>query len=306
MQLLAPAKINLYLRVGPLGADGYEGFHPLVSWIVTVGLFDTLNFDRTEAEGLRFTCDDTSLPTDDRNIVVRATHALLAQRTEPSGSAAGSSSRPDGASIVLNKNIPHAAGLGGGSSDAAATLIGLNALLDLKRTDAELLRIGAALGSDVPFFFAAPSAVCTGRGEVVRRTPPPVRARWAVLLFPALGLSTARVYQAFDARPFGKAGAGVEPDWREQPDWQQWASLSSDALLPRLVNDLESPAFAVSPELADLRDRAERALSRVVRMSGSGSTLFTLFDDEPAARSAAEQLVRDLGIRATAVPVAPH
>src|SRR3954447_25217146 len=224
MQLLAPAKFNLYLRVGPLGADGYQGFHPLVSWMVTVGLFDTLTFDRTEAEELRFTCDDTSLPTDDRNIVVRAARALLERTTEEPAAEPLGSRFEQGVSVDLLKKIPHAAGLGGGSSDAAATLVGLNALLALKRTDAELLRIGAALGSDVPFFFAAPSAVCTGRGEVVRRTPPPGRARWAVLLFPALGLSTARVYEAFDARPFGKAGGRVEPDWREQPDWQQWAS----------------------------------------------------------------------------------
>src|SRR3954451_4885659 len=100
MQLLAPAKINLYLRVGPLGADGYPGFHPLVSWMVTVGLFDTLTFERTEANDvLRFTCDDTSLPTDHLNIVVRTATALFAQRTEPSGSAAGSYSQPDGVSI---------------------------------------------------------------------------------------------------------------------------------------------------------------------------------------------------------------
>src|SRR4051812_41369479 len=126
MKLLAPAKINLHLRVGPLGADGYVGFHPLVSWMVTVGLFDTLiidHIDRTDrsdaaagdvsgrsgagnttatADEIRFACDDTSLPTDDRNLVVRAAKMFLAPH------------RRSVVSIELRKVIPYAAGLGGG------------------------------------------------------------------------------------------------------------------------------------------------------------------------------------------------
>jgi 4-diphosphocytidyl-2-C-methyl-D-erythritol kinase len=293
LHLLAPAKINLYLRVGPLGADGYAGFHPLVSWMVTVGLFDSLVMERTEQSGsqsLRFSCDVASLPTDERNLVVRAARLLT-----------GSSN----VSIELRKQIPHAAGLGGGSSDAATTLLGLNQLLELNRSQRELSQLSEALGSDVPFFFSAPSAVCTGRGEIVHAIPPP-KPRWAVLMFPNLGLSTARVYQVFDARrPFGKAGENAADLWKQEPDWQHWASLKSDALLPVLVNDLEPPAFELCPQLATLHQGAQGLLNRIVRMSGSGSTLFTLFDEEQEARAAALAVAKSLNLGAVAVCVAP-
>lgn len=274
MELLAPAKLNLHLRVGPRDASG---FHPLSSWFCTVGLFDRLTIRRTEAPGVRFSCDDPGVPADRANLVVRAAESFLERH---SGS---------GVEIRLLKRIAVGAGLGGGSSDAARTLLGLSRLfetrlpaadLDAPDLDApDLDAIASRLGSDVPFFLRGGSSICTSRGEVVRPAPTPA-VRWALLVFPGYGLSTAAVYGKFDGLGLG------EPDFAAQPPWQEWAALSARPLLTRLRNDLEPAAFALAPELGRLRDALEQSISRVIRMTGSGSTLFTLFDDSDDAESA--------------------
>ncbi|HEX8912104.1 MAG TPA: hypothetical protein VF796_07065, partial [Humisphaera sp.] len=145
-----------------------------------------------------------------------------------------------------------------------------------------------------------PSSVCTGRGEVVRPTPPPAVARWAVLVLPAVHMPTPDVYRRFDAMRLGRTA-----DVEQEPDWQAWARLPAAELMAKLVNDLEPPAFDLRPELADLRARAERSAGRVVRMSGSGSSLFTLFDSEPEARAARDRLAADFGVRAELATVGP-
>src|SRR5581483_9142330 len=119
--------------------------------------------------------------------------------------------------------------------------------------------------------------------------------RWAALVLPDIAMPTPRVYQVFDSLGLGKAQAGSD-----QPTWDQWTALGADELLPRLINDLEAPAFTISPQLGKLRADLEQALGRIVRMSGSGSTLFSLFDDEISARSAAEK-IQQRGTRAIAV-----
>jgi len=292
MHVLAPAKINLTLRVAPVGLDG---FHPLNSWMVTVGLFDTLTITPLQPSGIQFSCDDGSLPTDDRNLVVRAAK-LIEFRTKARRCAVGSA---DGIAIHLEKRIPSAAGLGGGSSDAARALLALNEVWNLGLSREQLVELAARLGSDVPFFLFGPSSVCTGRGEIVRPIDPPA-VRYAVLIFPGIAMPTARVYAEFDRRRPGKEDAV-----NLGPVEQGWASLSADALLPRLVNDLESPAFLISPELAKLRADLEVMLTRPVRMSGSGSTLFTLYDDRDAAEHAARSIT-GAGTRAATVEIAPQ
>src|SRR5207247_9267986 len=205
MKVLAPAKINLYLRVGAVRDDG---FHPLRSWMVTVGLFDTLTIEARSGAGIEFSCTDAALPTDDRNLVAQAAR-LLAREQKPTDSAAGTS----GARIRLEKSIPAAAGLGGGSSDAARTLLGLTALWGLGLSRQHPSDLAAGLGSDVPFFLYGPSSICTGRGEKVRAVAPPA-PRFALLILPGVALSTACVYEAFDQRASGKLRA-VPPgqDW---------------------------------------------------------------------------------------------
>jgi 4-diphosphocytidyl-2-C-methyl-D-erythritol kinase len=304
MRLNAPAKINLHLRVGPRRDDG---FHPLLTWMVTVGLFDTLEMKHIvgspgggwtdgSAAGLTLATDEPALPADARNLVVRAAAALADTWARRVGEGPLAKNP---VSAFLNKRIPAGAGLGGGSSDAAVTLIGLNRMWDAGLSVAELASIGATLGSDVPFFFHGSSSVCSGRGEVVRPIAPPAAARWALLVMPKVGISTASAYAAFDAMRLGSEQSVVN-----EPDWSAWVSLDASSLLHRLVNDLEPAAFAVQPLVGQLRTSLEASLDRPVRMSGSGSTLFTLYDTEAEAKHAARQLLT-IDARVEVVQIAP-
>ncbi len=176
----APAKVNLFLEVLAKRSDGY---HALETLMVTAGLFDTLVLRNTAAGEVALTCSNPALSAGEDNLVVRAIR-LLQQRT---GCTRGCRMR-------LVKRIPMAAGLGGGSTDAAAALAGLNRLWQLGLDNDALAQLGGELGSDVPFFFHGPAGWCTSRGEIV--TPVPVGGRFdLVLLCPAFGLSTAEVYR---------------------------------------------------------------------------------------------------------------
>ncbi|HEV7299493.1 MAG TPA: 4-(cytidine 5'-diphospho)-2-C-methyl-D-erythritol kinase [Tepidisphaeraceae bacterium] len=311
MRLLAPAKINLHLRVGPVRADG---FHPLLTWMCTIGLFDTLDFRRAGGRGTTLTIEPTdrvrtdlgappspygaaataggvsdardgkvgetfAVPADGTNLVARAASVWVDEQSRTGeASVAGS-----GLSIVLGKEIPVGAGLGGGSSDAARTLFALDQLDGARLSATRLSELGASLGSDVPFFFHGPSSICTGRGEAVVPAPAPA-PKWVLLFLPAMSLSTAHVYQRFDAMKLG-----TPLDGEPLPDWANWATLPAGALLQRLVNDLEAPAFDVSPQLGALRADLEQSLGQIVRMSGSGSSLFTLFDNRAQADDASSK-----------------
>jgi 4-diphosphocytidyl-2-C-methyl-D-erythritol kinase len=275
MHLRAAAKINLHLRVGPPRADG---FHPLMSWMCTVGLFDEIRLEKAPQSSL--TCDDPTIPTGPENLVLKAAAALGIT-----------------AKIELIKRIPAGGGLAGGSADAAATLFGLNQLDGGKRTQDQLLQLARGLGSDVPFFLHGPSSICVGVGDIVRPTPPPPAARWALLILPPFSMPTPKVYQRFDQMKLG-----TQSSIDHQPDWQAWAKLKAHELLPLLVNDLEPPAFDLNPSLARLREDWQHRLNRPVRMSGSGSTLFTLYDDQAAAEAAAGSATNE---KAIAAPLAP-
>ncbi|HEY2589807.1 MAG TPA: 4-(cytidine 5'-diphospho)-2-C-methyl-D-erythritol kinase [Tepidisphaeraceae bacterium] len=336
MQLLAPAKINLHLRVGPRRSDG---FHSLLSWFATVGLFDNLVLKQHSpaagtppggtgagsgaiapkgmrddaAASVTLECDMPDLPCDERNLVVkialafgREVKAADAPRIYPGNAGEGpdphrSVGRGNVTAIraKLQKRIPMGAGLGGGSSDAARTLLALNQLWGVGWAADDLSAFAARFGSDLPFFFHGPSSICRGRGEIVAPIGKPA-PRWVVLILPEVSMPTPDVYRTFDAM-----GLGREADLSDEPDWASWTKLSSLELLPRLVNDLERPAFAIAPQLGELRRRIERIAGRPVRMSGSGSSLFTLFDEEDAAKEASARIVRDAGKRAPAVELSP-
>ncbi len=297
MQLLAPAKINLHLRVGPRRNDG---FHSLLSWMCTVGLFDSLDLQVLDEvppgeSPVQLACDFPGLPCDSTNLVVRAAMAWLeAMKTEPSVPP-----HYEAIKATLSKRIPMGGGLGGGSSDGAATLSGLNILWKAGWDASRLAHFSAAFGSDLPFFFHGDSSVCSGRGEFVRPIDPP-RAKSALLLLPSIAMPTGPVYRRFD-----EMGLGREEDLDAEPDWGAWARFSAQELLPCLVNDLEKPAFDLSPALRRLREESERLLGRPVRMSGSGSSLFTIFDTGAESVEAADRLAGQLGVRAISVPLAP-
>jgi 4-diphosphocytidyl-2-C-methyl-D-erythritol kinase len=204
---------------------------------------------------------------------------------------------------ILHKHIPSGAGLGGGSSDGARAMLGIARLWELNPASFNrhrLADLSARCGSDLPFFFHGPSSACTGRGQFVRPVPAPAVARWALLVLPSITMPTPAVYRQFD-----QMCLGVPDRLAAEPDWSAWASLPSLKLLSLLVNDLEAPAFALRPDLSSLREKIESQLNRPVRMSGSGSSLFTLFDVEADASVAAARIGQKFSVRTVAVEIAP-
>ena len=261
----APAKVNLTLRV--LGARS-DGYHDLESVVAAVSLFDTLEFQ--PARDVRLACEGTPVPNGADNLVLRAARRLA----EECGCRAG-------AHIRLAKRIPPGRGFGGGSSDAAAALAGLNALWDCGLGRKELSCLAASIGSDVPLFLGPPVSVMRGRGEFVEPVAAP--APWRlVLAWPDFGLSTAEVYAAYD---------------RLGPS--RLASPAATEILGRLagpvrearefiVNDLEPAADVVRGGRTDVRAILEGAGAAAVGMTGSGSAYFALADTESEARRLAQ------------------
>jgi 4-diphosphocytidyl-2-C-methyl-D-erythritol kinase len=172
-----------------------------------------------------------------------------------------------------------------------------------------LSSLASTIGSDLSFFLFGNSCICTGRGEVVRPIAPPL-PKAALLLLPSVALSTAAVYRRWDELPHA-SDADVDT-LSAQPDWSQWTTLSSATLLSRLANDLEKAAFSLVSRLGELRTELEQRLSRVVRMSGSGSSLFTLYDTLSEAADAAAAIapagsarVCGIDLRAVACELCP-
>jgi len=243
-----PAKVNLFLEVAGRRPDGY---HAVETLIVAVNLFDTLEARRRPDGQLRLTCDTPGVPTDGTNLVVKAAEALR-------GDA------PLGADLRLTKRIPHAAGLGGGSSDAALTLHLLSQLWDLNYDAAKLLEIAATVGSDVGVFLGGSAGWCTGRGEVVEPTElrEPIDL---VIVKPPYGLSTAAVYRGH-----------TPPVTPVSSDGMRDAIRHGNAVAGHLHNRLEAPAFATEPSLSLVRDRLAACKPLGVLLCGSGSSLFAL------------------------------
>lgn len=273
MDVLAPAKINLTLRVLGKRPDGYHALESVMQ-ILTLGDLLTIEDD----DALRFTCSDTALAGPE-NLVMRAAR-LLQQRNSISR----------GAHIHLEKHIPVQAGLGGGSSDAATTLTALNEFWDLRLMPDELTTLGATLGSDIPFFLNGPTAVVRGRGEevtpVVHATPAHL-----VLAKPAAGLSTPEVYAHLHAHPLTGALPDHLPETRAMLHALEHGDL--DAIAKALTNDLEGPALMLLPELFLLRERMLTLGCMSVLLCGSGSTVFGLCPDAATAQHAALDLTND-------------
>src|SRR5262249_23881501 len=224
----APAKVNLYLEVLAKRADGY---HDLATLMVAVSLFDTLEFKEEASGEILLRCDHPTLPTGPDNLVTRAA-ALLRQRT----------GCPRGARVRLVKRIPLAAGLAGGSADAAATLAGLNRLWRLGLADAELAALAADLGSDVPFFFAGGAASCTGPREPVPAARPPRPPLGSPPRAPPSARAPAAVSRRGAARGRPETSAGRRG---------ALARGDVDEVGRRLHNRLQPAALALRPELAE-------------------------------------------------------
>ena len=269
LTLHAPAKVNLTLIVDARRDDGY---HNVSTVMQTVGLYDTLTLTGG-GSGLTMTCTDPDLPTDGSNLVLRAAALFCRELHLPA---------PD-LHLHLQKRIPSQAGLGGGSSDAAAVLRAMRTLYAPEVSDAELARMAARLGSDVPFFIRGGTALAAGRGE--RLTPLPRLADgWFVVVKPPEGFSTPAMYRRLDELP-------PQPPQPPQPDGMIAALGAGElrAVAAALCNSFER---AVPPDSAvwDIEDalRAHGALAAM--LSGSGSAVFGLFDREDAACAAADAL----------------
>jgi 4-diphosphocytidyl-2-C-methyl-D-erythritol kinase len=248
----APAKVNLFLEVLAKRPDGY---HDIETLMVAVNLFDTLKFREEPGGEIRLTCNHPDLSAGSDNLVIRAA-ALLKQQ----------SGCEKGARIRLTKRIPLAAGLAGGSSDAAATLIGLNRLWKLGLTRARLLALAKELGSDVAFFFSAPVAWCTGRGERVMplRLGKPL---WFVLAVLPKGLSTARVYGGLQVPEDPQGGAGI----RRAVQAGRVTEIGH-----RLHNRLQTVAQRLCPVIGTVSQRLAQLEPAGVLMSGSGPSVYAL------------------------------
>jgi 4-diphosphocytidyl-2-C-methyl-D-erythritol kinase len=266
----APAKVNVHLAVGPLRPDG---FHELRTVYLAVSLFDTVTV--RPGEGLSLTVagegSDGEVPLDRRNLVWRAAELLAA-----------SAGVPADASISLSKTIPAAAGLAGGSADAAATLVALDALWGTRVGRGDLADLAAQLGSDVPFSLQGGVALGSGRGEQL--SPVLARTRWHwVLGIAGEGLSTPAVYAELDRlRAEGRLSDGTEPASAE-PVIAALRGAGVPALAAALSNDLQAPALALRPGLRRALQAAADAGAAGALVSGSGPTVAALTSDEHAA-----------------------
>jgi 4-diphosphocytidyl-2-C-methyl-D-erythritol kinase len=258
MQVLAPAKINLSLKI--LGQRN-DGFHEVDTLIAPISLYDEIGIEKRPEKGIKFRCDDPSVPQGSDNLVVRAAKTFFeTTKIEPA------------VSIELKKKIPHSAGLGGGSSDAASVLLALEDMFETKLSREALAEMAEPLGSDVPFFLFQSAAVCKGHGEMVM--PVKLQRPFPILLLkPGFAVSTAWAYSRWQ-------------DSREIPgiryEAQEFAGQT-------FANDLERPVFEKFVFLAQLKMwLLSQSEVGAALMSGSGSTMFAVMREDADADSVAK------------------
>ncbi|MGV7227308.1 MAG: 4-(cytidine 5'-diphospho)-2-C-methyl-D-erythritol kinase [Nitrospirales bacterium] len=270
----APAKVNLCIRVLDRLPNGYHGLWSLMH---SVDLFDQIRIGLNSThDQVQLTCDNGILPVDRGNLVYRAAEAVL-QRAK----------LVVGLDIELRKAIPLAAGLGGGSSDAAATIYGLGHLLKLEWELSEMSEVGAALGSDIPFFFQAPCALVGGWGQEVTSCTIDGK-RWVVLVNPGFPVQTKWAYEQLSSN---RSGVPPLSPWAETVERQ--LHVSWDDVIKAMENDFESPLFPLYPILGFIKNKLCALGAQAALLSGSGATVFGLFLTCEAAKEAAAQLRRD-------------
>jgi 4-diphosphocytidyl-2-C-methyl-D-erythritol kinase len=260
MQVLAPAKINLSLKILGMRSDG---FHEIETIIAPISLYDEIKVEKRRGKtGIVFRCDVPSVPQGDDNLVVRAAKAFIAR------------AKIDAAiSIELHKKIPHGAGLGGGSSDAASTLLALNQLFETNLPREALSKIAETIGSDIPFFIFQSAAVCKGRGELV--TPLKLRQRLSLLLVkPGFVVPTSWAYH----------------HWQTSGEIPKISYATQEFVDQTFVNELERPAFEKFVFLAQLKMwLLKQPEVGVALMSGSGSAIFAVLRERAVADRIAER-----------------
>ena len=260
---LSPAKVNLHLRVLRKRGDGY---HDIVTLMQRISLYDEMIFSLAD-HGIKLSCPDSTLPENENNIVYRAAAALLSR-----------SSRSPGIHITINKQIPVAAGLGGGSSNAATALLTINELLGFHYSTEDLMKMGTKLGADVPFFIFRKTAWAFGIGDQLQAAENIPRL-WFVLINPGFEISTKMVYENLNLRLTKQAVKYKCPQF-----------TSVDDLINGINNDLEKVTLVLHPILQHLKNLLLQNGACGALMSGSGPTVAGIFREEKEAAKAQDAL----------------
>ena len=264
LQFKTPAKINLGLHIHKKTEDG---FHELETILQMVTWFDELQLEGT-CEKVELFCDTPEIPNDETNLVVKA--ARLLQKHFPGRCA--------GVNITLKKSIPSGAGLGGGSGNAAGVLLALNHLWDLKISRENLIALSGELGSDVPFFLISPCAIGTGKGEILEPIKNPINL-YVLMIYPNLPLSTPWVYGNLKLKlTKHKNNISILTNFLMRSDFAQLGA--------GLYNDLEPIVFKRYPEILEIKNELLRSGAGGALLSGSGSTVFGIFDNPDLAKKA--------------------
>jgi 4-diphosphocytidyl-2-C-methyl-D-erythritol kinase len=284
--LIAPAKINLYLEI--IG-DRPDGFHELVMIMQSVSLADRLDIQPSGTQKIQIYCDHPQVPTDKTNLAYRA--AQLMCDTFPQMYA-----NYGGVNIRIEKNIPVAAGLAGGSGNAAAVLVGINLLWKLGLTQPELQDLAAELGSDIPFCISGGTAIATGRGEQLDELPA-LKNMWVVLAkYENISVSTPWAYQTYRQQysdTYVSDTAGVKSRTAKVSSGSLFKAIShhNNSEIGKLMhNDLEKVVLPAYPPVAELKAAFAAQDVLGTMMSGSGSTVFALCASEAQAIAVQEQV----------------
>lgn len=273
ISVLAPAKINLYLNVGARREDGY---HDIETVMQTVTLFDRLEVTKhspAEKKEIYLFCRNTKIPSDENNLVYRAAVAFFEEAKMEEYNV----------DFLLEKRIPSEAGLGGGSSDAAATIIALDRLYHTSMSLETMCKIGARLGADIPFCIKKGTVYATGIGEVMESAPPMPDCAFVIAVPKGKGISTGAAYKALDALPADENAVSFL-------DFKKTVSACN---LEAIANSLYNKFEAVTPEetgSAKLRELLLSTGAMGARMSGSGSSVFAIYPHIGAARKAKAML----------------
>jgi 4-diphosphocytidyl-2-C-methyl-D-erythritol kinase len=272
------AKINLFLRILGKRPDSY---HRIFTAFQTVSLCDRLTFSKSDE--LSLTCDDERLPTGRDNLILKAAEALR----EKTKTAAG-------AEIRLEKKIPFPGGLGGGSSNAAIALLGLATLWDLSVSYGELSAIGAAIGSDIPFFFHGGTAYGAGTGTEIIPTAD-FKAAHILIVTPDIEISTAAAYRQMNAQDLTNIDSkSILKICRDEAERLESGHLN-------FTNDFERTVFEMAPEIKRISRKLADAGAETVLLSGSGASVFAIFDNNQRRQFALDSFGEDLNSRRFAV-----
>jgi len=278
VERLSPCKVNLCLNVLGPRPDGY---HNLETLMHPLALSDRLECERTGTRVV-LTCTRSDLPVDSSNLVVRAANAF---RDE--------AGLTDGIRMHLDKQVPMAAGLGGGSGNAAAALLALNELFGFPLSPQQLARLAAQLGSDVHFFLQSKPALATGRGEIIEPLDwfQALEGAWMLLVHPGFGISTAWAYQSLERFPEALHG---QPG-RAQRFVESLQSRTLDEASADFYNSFEGPVFEKHPILALYKEFLRESGANAALMSGSGSAVFALTTSQEAARALRDRFLARFG-----------